>query len=261
MQTIKRILFLLSIQERKYFIILIGMVILMALIDMIGVASIMPLVAVLTKPELVKTNDYLNYIFEFLSMFGVKTVDEFFYYLVLIVFLVLVLSLSFKALTSYMQIKFVQNCHFAISKRLAESYLKQPYSWFLGKNSSDLGKSILSEVGMVVDNGLKPLLSVITHITLIIAMTFLLLIIDPILIITVIAILGVLYGLVYYIIRNFLSRIGKERVNANRMRYKNISEAFGAVKEIKLGNLEQIYLEKFSTPAQTFLGTKPPQKF
>ena len=43
-----------------------------------------------------------------------------------------------------------------------------------------------------------------------------------------------------------------KRVNANRMRYKNISEAFGAVKEIKLGNLEQIYLEKFSTPAQTF---------
>ena len=64
---------------------------------------------------------------------------------------------------------------------------------------------------MVVDNGLKPLLSVITHITLIIAMTFLLLIIDPILIITVIAILGLLYGIVYYIIRNFLSLIGKER--------------------------------------------------
>ena len=83
-------------------------------------------------------------------------------------------------------------------------------------------------------------------------MTFLLLIIDPILIITVIIILGVLYGFVYYIIRNFLSRIGKERVNANRMRYKSVSEAFGAVKEIKLGNLEQIYIQKFSIPAQTF---------
>ena len=46
---------------------------------------------------------------------------------------------------------------YSIAKRLMEGYLHQPYSWFLNRNSADLGKSILSEVGEVVSGGIKPL--------------------------------------------------------------------------------------------------------
>ena len=45
--------------------------------------------------------------------------------------------------------------HFSISKRLLEGYLHQPYSWFLSRHSADLGKNILSEVGIVV-SGFRP---------------------------------------------------------------------------------------------------------
>ena len=34
----------------------------------------------------------------------------------------------------------------SISKKFVESYLNQPYVWFLNRNSADLGKTILSEV-------------------------------------------------------------------------------------------------------------------
>ena len=52
---------------------------------------------------------------------------------------------------------------YSVGKRLIENYVHQPYSWFLDKHSADLGKSILSEVALVVQNSLNPLIQIITQ--------------------------------------------------------------------------------------------------
>ena len=76
----------------------------------------------------------------------------------------LVTSLVFKALANYIQIRFVQMRQYSISKRLVENYLRQPYSWFLNRNSADLGKTILSEVNQVIGGGMAPLLDLIAKV-------------------------------------------------------------------------------------------------
>ena len=45
--------------------------------------------------------------------------------------------------------------------------------------------------------------------------------------------------------------MGEERFKKELLLFKSISEAFGAVKEIKMGGLEQIYIKRFSDPART----------
>ena len=50
--------------------------------------------------------------------------------------------------------------------------------------------------------------------------------------------------------RNFLRRIGEDRVKKNQWRFTALTEAFGAVKEIKLGGLEQIYVQRFADAAK-----------
>ena len=50
---IKKFLYLLTAKERKQALLLLIMVIIMALLDTIGVASIMPFVAVLNNPTLI----------------------------------------------------------------------------------------------------------------------------------------------------------------------------------------------------------------
>ena len=54
MQNLKKISFLLSYKERVRAILLLVMTLIMALIDMLGVASILPFIAVLTNPQLLK---------------------------------------------------------------------------------------------------------------------------------------------------------------------------------------------------------------
>ena len=60
MKIFTNLLFFLSSHERKRGGLLLVMILIMAMLDMLGVASIMPLIAVLTNPELVETNMILK---------------------------------------------------------------------------------------------------------------------------------------------------------------------------------------------------------
>ena len=80
--------------------------------------------------------------------------EKFLIFLGIASFLILIISLILKTLITYQQIYFVRMREVSISKRLIESYLNQKYSWFLSRNTSEIGKTILSEVGLVIGNAL-----------------------------------------------------------------------------------------------------------
>ena len=60
MQIAKKILYILSPHERKQAGLLLVMILIMALLDTIGVVSILPFMAVLASPDLIETNMILN---------------------------------------------------------------------------------------------------------------------------------------------------------------------------------------------------------
>ena len=146
MWNIKKLLYLLTSYERRRAMLLLVMILFMALLDMLGVASIMPFIAVLTNPNLVETNEILNTAYEFSSIFGVETNQQFLVVLGLFVFILLIISLAFKALSKYAQVRFARMREYSVGKRLLEGYLHQPYSWFLNRHSAELSKTILSDV-------------------------------------------------------------------------------------------------------------------
>ena len=80
MQLIKKLLYLLSRKERKQAFLLFIMVLVMALLEMIGVASIMPFMAVLTNPEIIETNSLLNKAYTLSGSFGVETQQQFLFF-------------------------------------------------------------------------------------------------------------------------------------------------------------------------------------
>ena len=252
MQIFKKILFLLNSRERKLGGLLLIMILIMALLDMIGVAFILPFMAVLTNPNLIETNDTLSMIFQSLSIFGVENYQQFLFALGFLLFVFLIISLSFKALTTYAQVRFVQMRHFSISKRLVEGYLHQPYTWFLTQNSAELSKTIFSETGQVVANGIGPLLDVIAKGMVTTALVILLILVDPTLALIVGFSLGAAYSLIFYFTRNYLNSLGKNSLKNNELRFKSISEAFGAIKDVKVGSLEGAYIKLFSIPAKTY---------
>ncbi len=249
MPIIKKIYNLLSSNEKKKAIGLLFMISIMAVLDVIGVASIMPFMGVVANPETIESNSYLNFAYNY---FNFKNYDDFLYFLGLCVFLLLVLSLSFKSITLYFQYQFAYFREYTIGKRLLELYLKQPYAWFLSKNSSDLGKTVLSEVHQIIYQGLTPLLMTIAQTVVAIAILLLLLLIDWKLALMVFGVLGTSYMSVFMFFRKFITKIGNERFNANEKRFSSINEAFGAIKTLKIDNLEDFHINKFSLPAKIY---------
>ena len=246
---LKKIFFLLTRQEQKRSIFLLLMMLCMALLDTIGVASILPFIAVLSNPQLIETNQILSIFYKIGSF---QTHQDFLFILGLIVFLILTSSLAFKALTVYFQTRFTLMREYTISRRLIQGYLRQPYEWFLNQNSSDLGKNILSEVNKTTTGIIIPILELIAQSCVTVFLVALLLFVDPFLSLIVSVVLGFSYFLIYKYNRSFLERIGKERVKANQSRFISINEAFGGIKEVKLANLESVYIKKFSDAAEIF---------
>ena len=255
MRTFNKLLNLLTPSERKHASLLLFMILIMALLDMVGVASIVPFMAVLTNPDLIETNFILNTMFQNSKIFGVENNQQFLFALGTLVFILLISSLTFKAITTYQQLRFVQMQQFSIGKRLVEGYLHQPYSWFLNRNSADLGKTILAEVSQVVGSGVKPLMEVIAKGLVAIALITLLVLTDPKLALVIGLSFAGVYGLIFYFSSNYLNQIGKGRLKSNQLRFMSLSEAFGATKEIKVGGLEKVYIKRFSDSAQSFANT------
>ncbi len=256
MKTIKKLLYLLLPYERRRMMLLLVMMIVMAILEMIGVVSIMPFMAVLVNTEIIETNVLLKSAFQNSIKLGIENEEQFLFLLGVIVFLILVVSLSFKFLTIYAQLRFTAGRNYTLAKRFVEGYLHQPYSWFLNRHSADLGKTILSEVNTIVTQGFNPMLDLIRQSAVTLAIVIILIFINPKLTLIVGLTLSMAYGLIYLFIRSFVAKIGQKRLDANRWIFTSISEAFGATKEIKVSGLEQAYVARFSDPAITLAKIK-----
>ena len=246
MKIFKKLLFFLSPQEKQKANFILILILIMALTDMIGVASIIPFMAVLTNPGIIETNSVLNKLFDLLNIFGVNAINEFIFVLGILVFVLLIFSLSLKAITSYFQYRFIMMCDYSLGKRLIETYLRQPYSWFLDKNSAELGKSILSEAALIAQQGIGPLMNLIAQGAVTFALIILLILVDLKLALIISLVIGGAFFSIAYFFTKFINRIGKERFITNQQRFKIVNEAFGAFKETKLGGLEDFFIKKYS---------------
>ena len=251
MKTLNKFIYLLSTHERRRIIFLLFTVMIMAFIEMLGLASILPFIGMLSNPDILNTNKYLGEIFNYAKNFGVDSENEFIFFLGTFVFTLLIISLIFKASTTYLQVRFNSMCQYNIGRRIIEGYLNKSYSWFLNRNSAELGKNILTEVSTVVGNGLSPLLNLVVQSIMSLTILTLLIIVDPKLALIIGLILCLAYLIVYKSLLNIINLKSQERFNANQWRFTAVSEAFGAVKEIKLSGLEQTYIDRFSEPAKS----------
>ena len=256
MQTLKKLLFLLSAHEKKRAGLLLIMILILSFLDMIGVASIMPFIAVLTNPSLVESNFFLKYMFQASGIFGVESAQEFMFFLGVLLFFILIITLIFRAIVTYIQLRFIFLMERSIGKRLVDGYLHQPYSWFLNRHSADLGKSILSETGKIAGRGLGNLMDLIAKSSVTIAIIILLIIVDPKLAFIVGLTLSAVYVLIYFSVNKYVKKLGEDSLKNNQLRFTAVNEAFGAVKEIKVGGLEQIYINNFSISSKIFALTQ-----
>lgn len=245
----RKVFELLTPQEKRRGALVLVIVTLMAMLDVAGVASVMPFLSVMSNPEVVKTNEFLAALFDGL---GFESRQRFLLALGLAAFAVVLLSGLFRVFAHYVMNRFIEMRRHSIAERLLETYLRQPYAFFLDRHSSDMAKGILSEVDQLVGSVFRPGIQAAAYAVVATAILLLLVIVDPWLAGGVAVTIGGLYVLVYGVVRGLLSRIGRERVDANRQRFTTAGEALGGIKAIKLLGREHAYLSRFRPASLRF---------
>ena len=81
MKTLNKFIYLLSTHERRRIIFLLFTVMIMAFIEMLGLASILPFIGMLSNPDILNTNKCLGEIFNYAKNFGVDSENEFIFFI------------------------------------------------------------------------------------------------------------------------------------------------------------------------------------
>lgn len=252
MNSFVKIFKLLNFDERIDTYKLLFLIFTMSTFDILGVASIFPFIQILINPTLIETNIVLSNLYTFSSNLGFVDIGQFQFLLGILVFFLLIFSLFVRAFTFYKQVQFSFMKEYTIGKRLSEAYLNQPYSWFLNKNTSNLGKNILSEVNTVVINGIMPMTNFVAQSILALTLIILILIVDPNLSMIIGLVLLLSYGVVFFFNKTILQKTGSIALIANTVRFKVLSEAFNSIKDIKINGSEKFYLKLFDEPSRIF---------
>lgn len=236
-------------RERKQFYLILVFLSLTGVVEMVGVASILPFLGVLSDPTVIYTNPILSLIYKKLTF---SSEQSFLAFLGCSTFGAILFAQGSKALTAYALSRFGIMSTYSLSMRLFQGYLAQPYEWFLSRNSSELSKMIQSEtteIGLCV---VLPSLQLLSQGVLSIAIIVVLLYIEPEASLLAVGLILGSYAMITIAVRNRLERIGKERLQANKDRYEIVDQAFGAIKQVKLQALEDYNLDRFRQPAYVY---------
>ena len=221
----------------------------MGIFETTGIASIMPFMAVITNPEIIHQNQALSFIYNYLNF---SNENEFIFFVGIAVLLILLISNSFAAFTTWRLLRFAYLCGHNLSTRLFEKYLGNPYSFFLNQNSSDLGKNIITEVHRIVVGIVTPFMYMITRTIIALCILALLITMDPFLALLVFLVCGGSYAVVFMLSRKKLSLNGIISTHAQGQRFKIVSEGFGGIKDLKLLGREKEYLRRYIKPSLSY---------
>ena len=249
MELFNKILGLLTLREKKNAIFLLFLGIISAFFDLMGIASVMPFMTIILNPEIIETNKYLFSLFEYLKNFGVASLNDFKIIFGIAVFILLMATLIIRSIISVLQIRFTNLCEYRISKDLLEKYLKQPYTLFLNQHSADFDKKIFSEISQVIVYGINPVIVITSQLFLVFIIFAMLVFVNASVAFYTIFILSSFYILIYSLLKKNISKAGIDKEESNKKRFFIFSEAIGAIKEIKLRNNEETYIEYFAKAA------------
>ena len=243
MNSLSRFLGILDAKDRINGILLLLLIGISAFFDTLGVASILPFLTLLIDPT------SLNNIPLYLSIaerfkFD-ETSNEFVVFIGFLSLGLFVSALIFRALATFVQIKYTLNLEYKLGKRLLKSYLGKPYWWFTTTNTSSLEAVIISELNLVISHGVIPIITIFAQGLLSICLLGLIIVVDPIPAIIGGTVVTCFYCLIYFLAKPILISSGEGRISGNRDRFAVLKQAFVGVKEIKVAELENFFFEEF----------------
>lgn len=235
-------------QRRRYFSLQL-MVVLMAFMELIGIASIGPFMALVADMQLLETNAILNKIY---LMSGIENHMKFLFITGLIVLFLLSISSIFSVVTTWRLSLFAFSVGTEFSDRLYRYYLQKDWLFHASGSSAQLTKQIATEALRVTNFIITPLIQMNARVVLAVFISISIFIYNPL-----IATIGVTlfvsgYTIIYRVIRKRIAKYGDHVSDTSTDRFRLMNEGFGGIKDILLYNRSHDFINQFQESGRIF---------
>lgn len=224
----------------------IGIIILMMLIggvlETLSVSLILPLVTAIMQPDFIETNKYAKIICELFDLHSPNT------FMIIVIFALIAMYIGknlFLYLEYYTQIRFVCNNRYALQQRLMQSYITRPYEFFLNESSAEVMRVINSDVS-VAFSLLSTLMSLFTELVIGFALVITIIAVDPVMAGLVALILIILMTFLGVVMKPILRNAGVRFQKSSAITNQWLMQSMHGIKEVKIAAKEAFFVEQYA---------------
>lgn len=243
MTLIKNVIKLLTPLELKGLLILLGMTFIGMFMEMLGVGLVIPVIGLLVQENLATSTPFFNELYIF---FGSPSKKSLIMGTLLALVGVFLIKNVFIAVMIWLQARFISNLQADMSQRLFTIYLRQPYTFHLQHNSSELIRNVGGEVTMLGSGIIAPGIQLITEGLVLLGIFTLLMLVEPIGTLVIGTVLGIASLSFYRLTKRYVSKWGETRQYHDGMRTQHLYQGLGGAKEVKLLGRESDFVDKYA---------------
>ncbi len=238
----KKLMVLLDQKQKRTMVFLIFMMLIGAILETLGVSSIMPVMNVVMEENALENHEYLRVICEVFQIDNKRDLMILVLSSLVGIFVVKNIFLFFQ---QKMQLKFVYTNQFATSRRMMINFMQRPYEYYLNADTSVIQRSITSDVNNMYGLILA-LLQLISEIIVFIFLVAISLVADVWMCITVTSLLVVVLLVIKCVLKPIMKRAGEENQDYYSGLYKWIDQSVMGIKEIKIACREPYFINEYS---------------
>jgi HlyD family secretion protein len=239
---IKKLFQLLNSRQRKQFLRLQLLLVIMASFELVGIGSIAPFMALVGDMSILEKE---NIIASLYLASGLDSESQFVFILGILVLLALILSASISMVTTWRMSMFATRIGTEIADRLFAYYLRQDWSFHTESSSTQHMRKIANETARITGSVLLPLVYIYARAFTVIFVCMAIFIFDPKVAIIGIIIFALAYITLYRFVRGKLYRNGVMISNMYENRFRLMGIGFGGIKDLLLLGRSESLISQF----------------
>lgn len=238
----RKCLLLFSSREKASAAWLIGLLVLGAALETLGIGLVFPFIALLDNPDRIREFPLLVFVYTGL---GLQSTKQFLLLSAAALALLFIFKNGYLALLNYLQYRFIFDCQANLAQRLFSGYLRMPYALHLQRNTADAVKNITTEITGLFNGVITPAF-VVTAEALVLAMILaLLLSVEPWVTVAAVAGVGAVGAGAYSVLASALEEAGRRRSENSGLRVKLMNQSIAGLKEIRILGRESHFATAF----------------
>ncbi len=250
---IKDLYSIFTLKQKTKFVTLQILVIVMAFLEVVGIASIGPFMSLVSDNSYISSNSLLNSIYLYLDF---TTEESFLTFIGFIVLLLLITSSVISMITTWILGMFSARVGTQIADRLYAYYMKREWLFHSESNSAELTKQIANEATRVTDLVILPLMMLNAKSILLLFLCLGLLIYQPVLSFFILTSFSSIYFIQYLLVRNILLKNGETLSKVAAERFKLMNEGFGGIRDLILLDRTKYFTDRFSDAGVRFANAR-----